>query len=153
MCSESEPDARVRRPALARVETKLQWRDRSEIILFYFQLHPMGSCHAQLFREDGGRFGLRIRSDGACLHADEAENEKLLAKVMTRLMSADMVSKEYPKKFDWPPKFFVKPKSKREVNAYASAHKLHGATLDEKTGKIRPVVMASSRPFMPPRRK
>jgi hypothetical protein len=90
---------------------------------------------------------------GACLHADEAENEKLLAKVMTRLMSADMVSKEYPKKFDWPPKFFVKPKSKREVNAYASAHKLHGATLDEKTGKIRPVVMASSRPFMPPRRK
>lgn len=73
--------------------------------------------------------------------ADENDDEKLFQKVMHRLLSTDVADTEYPKKYFWPPQYFIKPKSQNEFNAYASAHKLAGAAVQEKTGKVRPVVM------------
>jgi tetratricopeptide (TPR) repeat protein len=75
--------------------------------------------------------------------ADESDDEKMFGKVMQRLLKNDTFVAEYPAQFAYPPKAFIKPKSIREVNAYASAHKLHGAEPDDKTGKIRPVVMVT----------
>jgi tetratricopeptide (TPR) repeat protein len=75
------------------------------------------------------------------LRADEAEDKKLFEKVMKRLLKNDAFVREYPEKFVYPPRAFIKPKSEKEFNAYASAHKLCGAEEDPKTGKIRPVVM------------
>lgn len=74
---------------------------------------------------------------------DEADDEKLFQKVMNRMLKCDLFVNEYPDKFVYPPKAFIKPKSAKEINAYASAHKAHGAERDEKTGKIRPVVMVT----------
>src|SRR5262249_42132457 len=80
----------------------------------------------------------------ACVaRADEASDQKLFQKVMNRLLNSDLLLKKYPEKFVFPPKAFIKPKSEKEVNAYASSHKVHGAEFDEKTGKIRPVVMVT----------
>jgi tetratricopeptide (TPR) repeat protein len=75
--------------------------------------------------------------------ADDSPEEALFRKVMDRLLSSDLVKRAYPTKYAWPPKAFVKKGSPREINAYASAYKGHGATVDEKTGKLRPVVMAT----------
>ncbi|MFO0968648.1 MAG: M48 family metalloprotease [Gemmataceae bacterium] len=67
------------------------------------------------------------------------DDEKLFNKVMARLLSADLVRKEYPDKYLWPPKYFVKPDSAKELNAYATAHVKLGAIIED--GKTRPVVM------------
>jgi tetratricopeptide (TPR) repeat protein len=75
--------------------------------------------------------------------AGEADDAKLFDKVMQRLLSTDQVHRRYPAKYAWPPKYFVKPESAKEVNAYASAHKSHGAVVDERSGKVRPVVMVT----------
>src|SRR5688572_28149119 len=72
--------------------------------------------------------------------ADEAEDEKLFQTVMNRLMKNEVFVREYPDKFAYPPKAFIKPKSLKEMNAYASAHKAWGAEIDEKSGKIRPII-------------
>lgn len=77
----------------------------------------------------------------AILRADEADDEKLFHRVMGRLMKNEAFVREYPEKFAYPPKTFIKPKSAKELNAYASAHPAFGAEFDEKAGKIRPVVM------------
>jgi len=77
----------------------------------------------------------------ASAQADEAEDAKLFKKVMNRLLKNDLFVKEYPDKFVYPPKAFIKPNSAKEMNAYASAAKVHGAEIDEKTDKNRPVVM------------
>jgi len=69
---------------------------------------------------------------------DEKSDEKLFQKVMNRMLKCDLFRKEYPDKFVYPPKSFIKPNSSKEMNAYASAHKAHGAEFDDKTGKIRP---------------
>jgi tetratricopeptide (TPR) repeat protein len=73
--------------------------------------------------------------------ADDAADQKMFEGVMKRLLGTDIVRKEYPKKYAWPPKWFIKPNSRKELNAYASAAKVHGAELDEKTGDPTPVVM------------
>jgi tetratricopeptide (TPR) repeat protein len=68
---------------------------------------------------------------------------KLFQKVMDRLLSTDNVKRAYPEEYAWPPKYFVKPKSAKEVNAYASAHPGWGAETDKKSGKLRPIVCAT----------
>jgi tetratricopeptide (TPR) repeat protein len=75
------------------------------------------------------------------VRADESTDEQLFQKVMKRLLKSDLFVRDYPDKFAFPPKAFIKPKSAKEMNAYASAAKVHGAEFDEKTKKIRPVVM------------
>jgi tetratricopeptide (TPR) repeat protein len=75
------------------------------------------------------------------LRADEKDDEKLLAKVMNLLLATEQVGDDYPKKYFWPPKYYIKPDSTREMNAYATASKNFGATVEEKSGKVRPVVM------------
>lgn len=71
------------------------------------------------------------------------EDEQLFEKVMKRLLASDVVKESYPSKFSWPPKHFIKPSSEKEVNAYASSHKVAGATIDDATKKVRPVVMVT----------
>jgi hypothetical protein len=73
--------------------------------------------------------------------ADDAGDEKLFNQVMSRLLSSKIASVDYPSKYVWPPKYFIKPDSKRELNAYATAHPKLGAVLDKKSGKVRPVAM------------
>lgn len=73
--------------------------------------------------------------------ADDTADDKLLDKVMQRLLSTDILSDAYPAKYYWPPKHFVKPDSVKELNAYATASPRLGAVVNEKTGKVRPVVM------------
>ena len=73
--------------------------------------------------------------------ADDVEDEKLFTKVMNRLLKNELFIREYPEKFVYPPKAFIKPNSVKEMNAYASAAKVHGAVIDDKTEKVRPVVM------------
>ncbi|MBM4070250.1 MAG: hypothetical protein FJ271_15040 [Planctomycetes bacterium] len=75
--------------------------------------------------------------------ADEKDDNKLFQRVMQRLLSSELADKEYTRKFFWPPHYFIKPQSKNEVNAYATAHKEFGATVDAKSGKIKPVVMVT----------
>jgi hypothetical protein len=75
-------------------------------------------------------------------HAQK-DDSRLFSTVMDRLLSSDRVVRGYPEKYAWPPKYFIKENSAKEVNAYASAHKSHGAKIDEKTGKLRPVVMVT----------
>jgi tetratricopeptide (TPR) repeat protein len=89
---------------------------------------------------------LMLAISALCLYvpsvrADEIADEKLFKKVMKRLIRNQAFVKEYPEKFVYPPKAFIKPNSIKEMNAYASAHRAHGAELDSKSGKIRPVVM------------
>lgn len=73
----------------------------------------------------------------------EPSEEKLFEKVMARLLAADLVQREYPSKFAWPPRYIVKPDSTKEVNAYASAAPVVGAQRDAKTGKLRPIVLVT----------
>jgi Zn-dependent protease with chaperone function len=73
--------------------------------------------------------------------AQETTDEQLFQKVMNRLMKTDLFVREYPSKFVYPPKTFIKPKSLKELNAYATASKAYGAIVDDKTGKIQPAVM------------
>jgi predicted Zn-dependent protease len=75
------------------------------------------------------------------MRADDAEDEKLFNQVMARLVSSKIASVDYPGKYIWPPKYFIKPDSKKELNAYATAHPKLGAVVDKKAGKIQPVVM------------
>ncbi len=77
----------------------------------------------------------------AVVKADGDADEKLFQSVMKRLMNNEVFVREYPDKFAYPPKAYIKPKSSQEMNAYASAHRAHGAEVDAKSGKIRPVVM------------
>src|SRR4051812_24479805 len=79
----------------------------------------------------------------AGLRGEEPADAKLFDKVMKRLLSSPIAVREYPKKFAWPPKAMIKPKSKDEINAYAAAHPVWGATFDTKSKKIRPVVMVT----------
>lgn len=74
------------------------------------------------------------------LQAQEDSDEKLFHRVMSRLLATDLVKAEYPSKYAFPPKYFVKPGLK-ELNAYATAHEKLGAVIDPETRKIRPVVM------------
>src|SRR5262245_45741763 len=69
---------------------------------------------------------------------DDAADQKMFEGVMKRLLGTDIVRKEYPKKYAWPPKWFIKPNSRKELDAYASAAKIHGAELDNKTGELTP---------------
>src|SRR5205807_3711630 len=49
----------------------------------------------------------------------------------------------YPSKYLWPPKQMIMPDSEDIINAFASSSKLHGAAVDDKSGKLRPVVMVT----------
>lgn len=71
--------------------------------------------------------------------AGDADDEGFFSKVMSRLLSTDLVKKEYQRKYHWPPKYFIKPSSAKELNAYATASEKLGAVVED--GKIRPVVM------------
>src|ERR1700730_12026278 len=73
--------------------------------------------------------------------AQKTADEKLFHNVMNRLLSSEVVKTNYPAKYIWPPIYFIKKNSEKELNAYATAAKVLGATIDEKSGKIRPVVM------------
>jgi tetratricopeptide (TPR) repeat protein len=73
----------------------------------------------------------------------QKDDARMFATVMERLLSSDRVLRGYPQKYAWPPRHFIKEDSAKEVNAYASAHKSHGATLDKESGKVRPVVMVT----------
>jgi tetratricopeptide (TPR) repeat protein len=72
--------------------------------------------------------------------ADDKDDEKLFQKVMQRLLSSDIVAEAYPRKYYWPPKYFIKPDSEKEINAYASASERSGAEVESRSGKVRPVV-------------
>lgn len=91
------------------------------------------------------RFGawllLTVMFAPSTLSAGEAAHEKLFQNVMARLLATDLVRKEYPDKYVWPPKFFIKADSAKELNAYATAHEKLGAVYERDVGKIRPVVM------------
>src|SRR5581483_8267949 len=94
-------------------------------------LAGLGLCSALLLGlEDVGR-------------ANAQDDQKFFDKVMNQLLSTDLVRREYPDKYSFPPKFFIKPSSEQELNAYASSHERHGATFDPDQRKIRPVVMVT----------
>ncbi|MBM3995767.1 MAG: hypothetical protein FJ303_16690 [Planctomycetes bacterium] len=82
-----------------------------------------------------------VLTHGSFIWADDVADKKLFDKVMDRLVKNELFVKEYPGKYVFPPRSFIKPNSAKEFNAYASAHKAHGAEHDEKAGKIRPVVL------------
>src|SRR5947207_587761 len=77
------------------------------------------------------------------VRAEEKTDEQIFRKVMGRLLNNDLAQREYPGKYAWPPRYLVKPNSQKEINAYASAATVHGAEVDEKSGKVRPVVMVT----------
>jgi tetratricopeptide (TPR) repeat protein len=77
----------------------------------------------------------------ASVRADRVADEKLFHSVMSRLLSSDLVAKNYPSKYAWPPECLIKSSSQRELNAYASASQKLGAKVDAATGKLRPVVL------------
>ncbi len=72
--------------------------------------------------------------------------EKLFKEVVERLLATELVRKKYPTKFIFPPIYKVKLGVK-ETNAYAAASPKMGAELDARTGKIRPIIMATE-PYM-----
>jgi tetratricopeptide (TPR) repeat protein len=75
--------------------------------------------------------------------ADEKADEEIFAKVMSRLLASDLAAREYPSKYTWPPQYKIMPKSEKMINAFATASPLMGATVDEKSKKIHPMVMAT----------
>jgi len=88
-----------------------------------------------------GAFPLAVLLLPAFSWAGDDADEKLFRKVMARILSTDLARKEYPDKYVWPPKHFIKPDSVKELNAYATASEKLGAEFDSASGKIRPVVM------------
>jgi tetratricopeptide (TPR) repeat protein len=77
---------------------------------------------------------------GQSAWADDASDKKMFERVMKRLLATDIAAREFPSKYQWPPRHMILPESDKIVNAFASASDPLGAQLDEKTKKVRPVV-------------
>lgn len=77
---------------------------------------------------------------GRTAWADDASDKKMFERVMSRLLTTDIVAREYPNKYLWPPRHQIMPDSDKIVNAFASASEAVGAQFDEKANKMRPIV-------------